>query len=211
MRQLFAIAHNLETIALKLLRALPLAITVSRLALGPAFWALFKTPIETAGQVYVLLLIIAVAIVTDWMDGFLARRWDAVSLAGKLLDPFTDALFCMMVFLAFARHELMPMWLVLVLISRETLVTFVLRPLALRRAVVIAARMLGKYKTSFQFGLMVTILIWLIPRVPLAGVLRFLVQLGFYIVLALSVTSAAYYVADVNSALTGRKTAEAED
>ena len=166
---------------------------------------------ETAGQAFVLLLIIAVAIVTDWMDGFLARRWDAVSLAGKLLDPFTDALFCMMVFLVFARHELMPMWLVVVLMSREALVTFVLRPLALWRGVVIAARMLGKYKTSFQFGLMVAILVWKIPGVPLVAALRFLVQLGFYIVLMLSVASAAYYIADVTSALKGRKVTEALD
>ena len=151
---------------------------------------------------------LAAAIVTDWLDGFLARRWQAVSLAGKLLDPFTDALFCMMVFLVFARHGLMPGWIVWILIGREALVTFLLRPLALWRGVVIAAGMVGKYKTACQFGLMVAIIVWRIPNVPLANGLHVLVQLGFYIVLTLSVTSAAQYCAAVASALKGRKPSE---
>ena len=72
---------------------------------------------------------------TDWLDGAAARRWNAVSTAGKLLDPFADALFCMIVFYVFARPHTsqgggefvfhMPLWGLGILIAREALVTFV--------------------------------------------------------------------------------------
>ena len=177
------------------LAALPFCFTVFRLVLGPAFLYAHAREMHWA-----LAVIIGLAILTDWLDGFLARRLDAVSVAGKLLDPFADALFCMIVFVDFAVRGLMPVWIVVLLVAREALVTFLLRPLALQRGVVIAARPLGKLKTGFQFAVMVTVVVSLAPTAPFASLLRVLAAIGFYLVLALSLGSAAFYASDLSRA-----------
>lgn len=189
-------------------RAVPLALTVLRFVLGPVFLAVYVSPRIPPGQTLLLFAIIVAAIFSDWLDGYAARRLNAVSAAGKLLDPFADALFCMLVFIAFARIGLMPVWIVAVLICREALVTFVLRPLALWRGVVIAARMWGKVKTSFQFGLMIVVLVAHLPDTGLATGPAFLKRLavflepvGFYSVLGLSLISLGFYIFDVTVVL----------
>jgi len=120
-----------ERIRLNRVRNLPLILTLFRLALGPIF--LFSVEVGP----WLMSVIVAMAIVTDWLDGFLARRWKAVSVSGKLLDPFADALFCMMAFWACWRSPLAILsgWLFGVLVGREALVTFVVRPVALLRGV----------------------------------------------------------------------------
>ena len=186
---------------MKRAHAWPLVITTFRLMLGPVFWLLLVRPGDTSARLPFLLAIVVLAIVTDWLDGFLARRMNAVSSVGKLLDPFADALFCMIVFLAFAQRGLMPWWIVIVLMCREGVVTFIVRSLAFSRGLVISARLPGKLKTSFQFGVMLTVLVALVPGVPFVSALRLLAQVGFYIVLALSLTSAGAYGVEVMSTL----------
>jgi len=191
------------------LKQLPIAITVIRLFLGPAFMVLYVA--EGASILLRLSLfgIIVLAIFSDWLDGYAARRLDAVSTAGKLLDPFADALFCMLVFATFAWRGRMPgsWWVVGVLIGREAVMTFVLRPFALRRGVVVAARMIGKVKTSFQFGLMVTLLVrdfpegWPLVLYLLRALAGSLAPLGSGIVVVLSVGSLVLYVRDVARAV----------
>ncbi len=161
------------------------------------------------------MAIIAASIFTDWLDGYTARRFNAVSVAGKLLDPFADALFCMIVFVVLAGkydvptgQRLLPVWVVAVLIGREALVTFLLRPLALAKRVVIAARMLGKVKTGFQFGLMITVMVaamsyedmWIVFE-GLNWLARHLRVFGYLVVVFLSVTSFGFYCYDVAQAL----------
>lgn len=148
-----------------------------------------------------LPIIIGLAILTDWLDGFLARRLSAVSSAGKLLDPLADALFCMLVFVDFARHGLMPTWIVALLIAREALVTFVLRPVALRGGVVIAARPLGKVKTGFQFAAMLVVAVGLLGSGACRAMLQPAVAVGFLVVLVLSLTSGGFYVFDLARSL----------
>ena len=187
-------------------RHVPTTITVLRLFLGPAFLLSYHgagtRPLALAGAFGLIVF----AIFSDWLDGYLARRWEAVSSVGKLLDPFADALFCMTVFYAFKRLGLMPAWIVWALIGREATVTFVLRPLALSRGVVIAARMMGKVKTSFQFGAMITVLVAHVDAMPAAlGWLQWLAlrleAFGFYAVLVLSLTSGFRYLLDVAAAV----------
>ena len=155
------------------------------------------------GSFWLLFAIIGVAILTDWLDGFLARRWEAVSLLGKLLDPFADAIFCMLVFYDCwsAGLGLVPGWLLGLLIGREMLVTFVLRPTALIKGMVIAAGMTGKYKTAIQFGIIVSYVMLRVPRYAESILLRDLIQGAFYVVLCLSLASAGAYVKKVVSAL----------
>ena len=186
------------------LRRLPLILTFFRLLMGPAF-LLFGHK-ETPANIIALILLVIAAMLTDWLDGKLARKWQAVTALGKLMDPFADALFCMMVFVDFALTGLMWPWLVGVLIAREALVTFLLRPLALWRGIVVAAGPLGKIKTVIQFVAIFAVLVRLLivyapPLDPLSPVLWGIVQLGFLGMLCFSLASAGKYTYDIRRAL----------
>jgi len=100
----------------------------------PAFWA-------TA--------IFAVAAITDWLDGYLARKMEIVTVLGKFLDPLADKLVVMAVMVMLIPLGRIPAWAVLVILSREIIVTG-LRSIASSEGIVIAASDLGKYKTILQ-------------------------------------------------------------
>ena len=186
-----------------------MAITLFRFVLGPAFAVVYSSTDVGPDRQALAFFLMAFSIFTDWLDGFLARRWNVVSTLGKLLDPFADALFCMVVLAWFAHvGSELPWAVVIILICREAITTFVLRPLALRRGVVMAARMIGKVKTSFQFGLMITLLVANLPGEKLFIVLQFLrwvalrlQYVGFVVVPALSVISLIVYIFDLRAAL----------
>jgi len=179
----------------------PLLLTILRIALGPAFLILRNR----AGAEW-LLLIVWAAMATDWLDGRLARRWNAVSTAGKLLDPFADALFCMIVFFVFAEPRTaqgggehvfrMPVWGLALLIAREALVTFVARPVAWAYGVVVAASWIGKAKTALQFLLMSLVLVpWVAGHEHVAWYA--LAMAAFFAVLGFSLASGLKYAAVV--------------
>ncbi len=157
-----------------------------------------------------LLLLVWAAMATDWLDGAAARRWNAVSTAGKLLDPFADALFCMIVFFVFARPHTsqgggrfvfhMPLWGLAILIAREALVTFVVRPVAWAYGVVVAASWIGKAKTGLQFMLMPLVLVpWVAEHEHVLWLV--LATAAFYSVLLFSVGSAVKYAVEVVGAV----------
>ena len=200
----FAVA--LESGCVKCARYVPLVLTLFRFLLGPAFvWA------QPVGP-WLMFLIVVVAVLTDWLDGFLARRWQVVSLSGKLLDPFADALFCMFAFYLCwqSPDAILPGWVFGLLIAREALVTFVLRPLALLRGMVISASMTGKVKTCFQFGLIITFVVLQIELFSGSMFLVWLARVGAYAVLGLSICSAGIYVWQVVVALRGKVDAREE-
>lgn len=179
---------------MNVLRTLPLSLTVVRVFLGPAFLLLHHRQADTLW----LVLIVVVAILTDYLDGATARWWNAVSTAGKLLDPLADAFFCMMIFVDFALQGALAWWIVVILITREVFITFLLRPLALSRGTVMAAGMPGKVKTVLQFS---AILVVLVMQWPVAAkwpafmtFLTVIKPVVFLTVVALSVGSAAQYV-----------------
>lgn len=166
------------------LRALPLLLTCLRLALVPTYIAGRNLDWPQAA----ILAIVGLAILTDWLDGFLARRLNSVSNLGKLLDPFADAVFCMSVFVDFAMRGEAPWWVVGLLVAREAAVTFVARPLALRHKLVIAASWTGKIKTVTQFVAIVS----LVLAGP-SGFIRTVANVSLYAALVLSLVSAAQY------------------
>lgn len=190
---------------------MPLILTFLRLLLGPAF--LLISHRETAANIVALMILVVIAMVTDWLDGMLARRWNVVSSLGKLLDPFADALFCMMVFLDFAltHPPEMPLWLVVVLIAREATVSFLLRPLALAHRIVVAAGMPGKVKTVIQFVTIFAVLVRMFAlKVPVPDiaplVLWAIAQIGFAGMLCFSLASAGQYAYDIYRALKDGRT-----
>jgi len=107
------------------------------------------------------LVIFSVATLTDFYDGYLARKLSQVTDFGKFLDPIADKILIFSCFLAFLQMQILKAWMVLIIFSREILITF-LRILALSKGKVIQANLLGKHKMVSQVVAIYIILIFLI-------------------------------------------------
>ncbi len=137
---------------------LPNAITVSRLILTAGF-VIFVSFANTWGHVTALVLFIAAAI-SDFFDGWLARKLNLVTPLGKLLDPLADKILVCAAFVFLTAEGICPVWITALIIGREFLVTG-LRQIAVEAGHVLAADNLGKWKTTFQLTYLISGLIWL--------------------------------------------------
>jgi CDP-diacylglycerol--glycerol-3-phosphate 3-phosphatidyltransferase len=107
-------------------------------------------------------LVYLVAALSDWLDGYLARRCDLVSTFGKFMDALTDKIFMIGLFVAILVMGLLPRWalfLVLLIIGREFLVTG-LRLVASSHSIVIVAERAGKIKTVMQIIAIGFFILW---------------------------------------------------
>lgn len=121
-------------------------LTVARALSVPLVVVLFAA--DFAGHDYWATGVFVVAMATDWVDGWWARRTGHTSDLGRLLDPVADKLLVMAALIMLVGRVL-PAWMVAAIIAREFLVTG-LRLAAIERGVVIGARDLGKLKTWAQ-------------------------------------------------------------
>jgi CDP-diacylglycerol--glycerol-3-phosphate 3-phosphatidyltransferase len=131
---------------------LPNQLTLARLAITTVFAAVLEMDWSyrcTAG-----LLLFAVASLTDYADGAIARRYNLVTDFGSLMDPLVDkvlmatALICLSV-IPYNHHPILPAWVSILIISREFLITG-LRQIAVSKGVVLSADRWGKHKTIWQ-------------------------------------------------------------
>jgi CDP-diacylglycerol---glycerol-3-phosphate 3-phosphatidyltransferase len=121
-------------------------LTVARALAVPVVVVLFAWDFH--GHDYWATAVFAVAMATDWLDGWYARRTARSSNLGRLLDPVADKLLVMAA-LVMLVGRVLPAWMVVAIIAREFLISG-LRLAALERGVVVAARDLGKIKTGTQ-------------------------------------------------------------
>lgn len=140
---------------------LPTKLTVLRILLTFLTMALLFVP-GPAAKAWALAGFV-VASLTDWLDGWLARRWNQMSPLGALLDPIADKVLVLGMFLAFVELMLVPAWMVLVIAFREFLITGV-RLFAASRHVVLSAAKEGKHKTVSQMLTISVVLIVLLIR-----------------------------------------------
>jgi len=132
---------------------LPNAITLSRLVLTGVFVA--GTAAGTTAGHWIALVSFVIAAVSDFLDGWLARRMNLVTSMGKLLDPLADKILVSAAFIYLSAQGLCPVWVTVLIISREFLVTG-LRQIAVEAGQVLAADQLGKWKTTFQLAFCIT-------------------------------------------------------
>jgi CDP-diacylglycerol--glycerol-3-phosphate 3-phosphatidyltransferase len=167
---------------------LPNKLTVLRVLAIPLF--LFFLYVTKGVFRFLPLVIFIAAAVTDAVDGYIARRDNLVTDFGKFMDPLADKLLTASAFIAFVEIGYMSAWVVVLIISREFLVSG-FRTLAASKGVTIAANPWGKIKTVFQMILIVVVLFnytgyfaftngWVNPLVA--------------VVVLLTVTSGATYV-----------------
>ncbi|MDD2581864.1 MAG: CDP-diacylglycerol--glycerol-3-phosphate 3-phosphatidyltransferase [Desulfuromonadaceae bacterium] len=126
---------------------LPNILTMMRIAAIPLLAALLMSPSRSAG--FWAAALFAIASITDWLDGYLARRMGIVTIFGKFLDPIADKLIVMAVLIMILPFNRVPAWMVLVILGREIIITG-LRGIASTEGIVIQASNLGKFKTIFQ-------------------------------------------------------------
>jgi CDP-diacylglycerol--glycerol-3-phosphate 3-phosphatidyltransferase len=127
--------------------SLPNLVTSVRILAIPAVLGIMQY--DSPENAFFASLVFAAASGTDFLDGWLARRFDQVSVVGKLLDPLADKLIVTGVLVMLVDLGRVSAWLVFVILAREMFVTG-LRSIAATEGVVIAARDLGKQKTAFQ-------------------------------------------------------------
>ena len=148
------------------MKNLPNQLTVSRIILIAVFVLLANIDTSKINFVYIspeashichltAYVIAVVAGITDWFDGYLARKYKCESDFGRLMDPLADKIFIVATFVMFSDYRIIPAWIVVIVIAREFLVTG-LRLLAISDGIVISADKSGKLKTALQmFSLLI--------------------------------------------------------
>ena len=174
----------------------PNLISFARLAAVPVFWWLLLGR-DRVGAATVLLIIVSW---TDWVDGYLARRFDQVTKLGKALDPIADRLMIASAVVAGLTTEIVP-WVVGVpLLVRELYMTAITLVLAVRKRPPLEVRYLGKLATFVVYGSIHSFYIAAVPFLedlfrPIAWVTSVTGLLLYWIV-------AFQYTGDARSALT---------
>ncbi len=135
---------------------------------------------------YIALGVFIVASLTDLIDGKIARKYNLVTNFGKFMDPLADKLLVSAALIALVEMDRIPAWIVIVIISREFIISG-FRLVASDNNVVIAAGYWGKFKTVFQM-VMVCLLIADIPK------LRLVTEIVMWVALALTVVSLVDYL-----------------
>jgi CDP-diacylglycerol--glycerol-3-phosphate 3-phosphatidyltransferase len=135
---------------------IPNILTLMRIAAIPILAVILLSPSREAG--FWAAAIFALASITDWLDGYLARRMGIVTVFGKFLDPIADKLIVMAALIMILPFGRVPAWMVLLILGREIIITG-LRGIASSEGIVIAASDLGKFKTIFQLVAIIGLLL----------------------------------------------------
>lgn len=149
---------------------LPNSLTVVRIFLVPLLVVVLLTKFEGrlifgVRKELIGAAIFGLASLTDWADGYLARRRKQITTLGQLMDPLADKLLVIAALVSLVQMDLAPAWMVAVILGREFAVT-VLRSIAYSRGVTIPASPLGKFKMASQ---VVAILLLILGRDHLQG------------------------------------------
>ena len=195
---------------------LPNALTLARMFLVPILVVVLLTEFEGrrilgTPKELVGAAIFGIAAITDWLDGYLARRRRQVTWLGQMLDPIADKLLTSAAFISLVQLGLAPAWMVALIIGREFAIT-ALRSLAHTRGFSMPASRLGKLKMASQ---VVAILLLILGGGPLP-VLAPIGYAALWVVMLTAVASALDYyrrfqqlakarVTDVNVARQSRK------
>ena len=168
---------------------LPNKLTILRVLMIPFFVLFMLMDITGAADKWIAVTIFIVASLTDFLDGYIARKYNLVSNFGKFMDPLADKLLVSAAMICLVEMGRLPAWVVIVIISREFIISG-FRLIASDNGVVIAASYWGKFKTVFQmamiivlicnlggaFGMIETILIWVSLILTVVSLVDYIVK-----------------------------------
>ncbi len=150
-------APKVEETAVKIFNV-PNLLSLSRILSVPVFIVLMLEP--SPARALAAGVVFSLASATDWLDGYLARKWGQVTKMGKLLDPIADKILIMsaLVILVEIRSDVVHSWIAIVIIGREFAVTG-LRAIASSEGIIIPAENVGKYKVGAQITAVLSLLL----------------------------------------------------
>lgn len=174
---------------------IPIALTWLRIAMIPLIVGLFYVPsgwIDPSWRDMVAAVAFIVAAVTDWLDGWLARRWNQTSSFGAFLDPVADKLMVCAALLILLDLNRVDSFIALVIIGREITISALREWMAkIGAAGSVAVHRLGKFKTAAQMVAIPCLLYWQ----PIYGISTRIVGTVLIVVAAiLTVWSMGYYL-----------------
>ncbi|KQR92284.1 MAG: CDP-diacylglycerol--glycerol-3-phosphate 3-phosphatidyltransferase [Microbacterium ginsengisoli] len=186
-------------------RQLPNAITIARILCAPVFlWLLLSDGGTDGGLRWAAALLFVVAIATDGIDGYLARKYEVVTDLGKILDPIADKVITGCAFVGLSILGKLPWWVTIIVLVREIGIT-VYRFIVISDHVLAAAWM-GKLKTVAQ-AVAITLAIAPLWTV-LGGWVSWFVVATMWIAVILTIASGIdYLVTEIRGARAARRSA----
>lgn len=190
-------------------------ITVIRILLVPVFIAVLLAPwpewfgladmVSNDHKRYLAAAVFVLISATDWLDGYLARSRNEVTDFGKFMDPLADKILVSAALICLVELDTLPSWVVLIILTREFIVSGV-RMMAATKGVVIAASMIGKFKTVFQ---MIAIVMFTLKDTHMVGAPNEALSDAFWclswivmlIALGLTIASLVYYLMEAREIL----------
>jgi len=133
----------------------PNKLTLFRIAAVPVIIILLLFPNEIC--TFIAAILFSAAAITDYLDGFYARKKGLVSTLGKIMDPVADKLLVSSAFIMLTALGWVPAWIVCIIIGRELAVTG-LRNIIAEKGEDLSASNLGKYKTGFQIAAIIPLM-----------------------------------------------------
>ena len=165
---------------------LPNTLTTIRMILIVPFVMIMQIAPDGNGR-FAALAIFIIASMTDFLDGYIARKNHLVTNFGKFMDPLADKLLVSAAMICLVSMDRLPAWMVIIIISREFAISG-FRLIAADNGIVIAASWWGKFKTVSQM-IMIILLI-----ANLGGIFTILEHIFMWVALILTVVSLADYI-----------------
>ena len=164
----------------------PNKLTIARMIIVPFLVIFLLTGWGGEANRYISLTLFVVASVTDWFDGYLARKNNLVTNFGKFMDPLADKLLVCSAMICFIELEKLPAWFVIIIIGREFIISG-FRLIAAENGRVIAAGIWGKAKTVVQ-------MIMCILLIMDVSALSVVTTIAIYAALILTIISLVDYI-----------------
>ena len=176
---------------------LPNKLTVLRMVLVPFFVAALLLSKTNDSLKWVALALFVIASLTDFADGYIARKYNLITNFGKFMDPLADKILTISGMICLIELGRIPSWIVVIIVAREFIISG-FRLVAAENGVVIAANYWGKFKTTFQM-IMIILMIMNIPQ------LQIVTNIVMWIALALTLISLWTYIMANKQVLAGEK------
>ena len=165
---------------------LPNTLTTIRMILIVPFVMIMQITPDGNGR-FAALAIFIIASMTDFLDGYIARKNHLVTNFGKFMDPLADKLLVSAAMICLVSMDRLPAWMVIIIISREFAISG-FRLIAAENGIVIAANYWGKFKTVSQMIMIILLL------ADLGGVFDVLAQIFIWLSVALTIISLITYI-----------------